>query len=507
MKYLGLDVGTTGVKAAVFDPEGNLCGYGFRAYSVSFGQNQQAEQDALLVWERAKEAIVEAACDCGAEIVSLSVSAQGDAVIAVDRHFKPLRKAILGMDYRCAGQAEQFEKAFGASTLFQATGMRPHPLNFLAKVMWIIENEPETHQRARKYMTYGDFILQMLGAESPSIDYTLASRTMALDLHSREWSEPFLEFAGCGKDQLSTPCPSGTVVGSLPKALAAELGLKAGTLIVAGGHDQPCAALGAGMAGDKALALNSHGTAEVLSAAFDYPLLNDNMFAGGYPCTLFAQPGRFFTFALNHTGGVLVQWFKDNFCEKDAERALEKREDPYTYLISRAPMERPSTVLALPHFNGSGTPKCDLGARGAFVGLDMHTTREELLKALMDGLAYEMKLNLQSMRRAGVSIRRMRCVGGAARSEAWLQMKADVLDICIETLQIREAACLGAAMIAAWAFGSFPDLVQASEAMVHMKTRYEPHPEHVQLYEKSFELYQQLYDALLPIHHAIARPI
>lgn len=505
MKYLGLDVGTTGVKAAVFDDFGIMHGYGFQSYPIQFGPNQCAEQDALLVWERAKQAIRAATQAAGDDIAAISLSVQGDAVIPIGRDGLPLHSFLLGMDYRSAPQAEHCADHFGAEFLFSHTGMRPHPMNSLTKIMWFAQERPQLHEAAAKYMTYADFFLQQLGADAPAIDLSMASRTMALDLRTRSWSEELLNFANCPVEKLSQPCPPGTVVGHMGARLADELKIRPGAAIVAGGHDQTCAALGAGLVADDGIALNSHGTAEVLSAAFDSPRLNRRMFEGNYPCTLYAQPGRYFTFALNHTGGVLLQWFRDGFCEKEIAHARELQIDPYTHLIAQAPMHRPSSVMALPHFNGRATPHCDLDARGAFVGLTMNTTRAELTKAIMDALAYEMKLNMEALRAANVPIRKLRCVGGAARSEAWLQLKADIMGVEVETLQTRESACLGAAMLAAAGIGTFRDLTQAAQSMVRADRQFVPDPKRSPLYIEHYALYKQLCADLERFNHSFTR--
>ena len=502
MRFLGLDVGTTSVKAAVFDENGGLCGYGRRNYHVLFLDGQRAQQDACGVWEHAKESIIEATRE-EKRIDAISISVQGDAIIPVGYDRRPLYDCLLGMDYRAEAQSSQCEQKLGAERLFKLTGMRPHPLNSLSKILWFEQERPELAERIWKYMTYEDFFLMKLGVESPVVDLTMASRYMALDLLSGEWSEEILGAIGLSESKLSHPCQTGSLVGELSDVLAKELGLHPKVPIIAGGHDQTCGALGAGMTQNDGGALDSHGTAEVLSAAFDEPRLTTRMFSSYYPCTRYAQNNRFFTFALNHTGGVLFQWFLEAFCEKDMEMAKLKNEDPFAYMIARIPMDRPSAVLALPHFNGRGTPRCDLQSKGAFAGLTMHTTREEMLKAIIDALAYEMKLNLAAFKEAGVHVSTIRCVGGAAKSEDWLQLKADVLNVPVETLKTREAACLGAAMLAAIGSGVYSSLEQAARNMVHVHCRYIPIPERNERYEKSFAIYSKLYDALKEIHHAM----
>lgn len=500
MKFMGIDVGTTGVKTTVFDENGVILGYGFENYPVLFGAGKYAEQDAELVWTRTKAAMLSAIAASGPDIASISLSTQGDAVIPIDRDRCALHNAILGMDYRTEAEAAQCASLLGEHELFRVTGMRPHPLNSLTKMMWFQKNCPQFAPRLWKYTTYADYILLKLGAEEPVIDLSMASRVMALDLKTRQWSPTILGAVGLFAELLSDPVPSGRIVGAISRELAQEVGINPRAKIVTGGHDQTCAALGAGVTGE-GIALDSHGTAEVLSTAFESERLSDSMFEGYYPCTFHVVPDRYFTFALNHTGGLLLQWLRDTCCGQDVEEAKKLNMDPYTYLIDRAP-DKPASVMILPHFNGSGTPWCDLRSKGAFLGLTMDTTREDLVKAMLDSLTYEMRINLERLSEAQVSVRRLRCVGGAAKSEKWMQIKADALGCTVETLAVREAACLGAAMLAATAVGAFSSPMEAL-AMVQLQKRFEPNPLSKQLHDGRYRIYCKLYQSLRELNHQL----
>lgn len=496
---MGIDVGTTGVKAAVFDETGTMLGYGIESYGVELSEGKRAEQDAEKVWACTKETMRAAVSGGGGDIAAISVSTQGDAVIPIDKERNSLHNAILGMDYRTGPEARRCASLFGDQALFEHTGMRPHPLNSLTKIMWF-EANADFGGRLYKYATFADYILLKLGSDAPVIDLSMASRTMALDLKEKRWSPEILGKLGIDTGLLSEPIPSGMIVGELSKSLCFELGIRAGAKLVSGGHDQPCAALGAGVV-DEGIALDSHGTAEVLSTSFLASRLGEAMYSGYYPCTYHVVPDRFFTFALNHTGGILLQWLRDTLCGEDVAAAKACGMDPYTYIIERAP-DGPSRVLILPHFNGSGTPWCDLKSKGAFVGLTMDTTRGDLVKAMLDSLTYEMRINLRKLEDADIKVRRLRCVGGAARSEKWMRIKADGLGCTVETLLVREAACLGAAMLAASAVGAYSSILEAL-VMVQLEKRFEPDEDGKRAYEKRFRIYCDLYEALRAINHEL----
>ncbi|MBN2508396.1 MAG: hypothetical protein JXQ71_17090 [Verrucomicrobia bacterium] len=499
MHLIGLDVGTTGAKAIVFNPAGLPLGHAFDEYPVCRPEPTAAEQDAEQVWHIARGVLREAVARSRVrDFAALSVSVQGDAVIPVDRDFRALHPAILGMDCRSHRHAEACAAACGAFALFQRTGMRPHPMNSITKILLLRDLAPAAFDAAWKFVTYADFILGKLGAEAV-IDHTMASRTMAFDLHTRTWSPDILAALGLDPGRLSQPVPSGTPVGTLRSELARDLGLPATLPLVAGGHDQTCAAIGAGVVRER-LGLVSTGTAEVLSTAFPSPALTRPMFDSYYPCYLHAGNGLYFTFALNHVGGILLKWYRENFGLPETAEARAQGADPYARIEAAMPAG-PSPVMVLPHFNGSGTPRCDLQARGAIVGLTLASTRHDLAKAILEGLTFELRINLHTMQSCGLHLDQLAAAGGGAKSSLWLQLKADILNRPIRTLRCRESACLGAALLAGTAAGVYRSLDEAVQQTVVIDRDYVPDPAMAARYRERFATYETLYPALHPIHH------
>ncbi|MFW6180897.1 MAG: FGGY-family carbohydrate kinase, partial [Spirochaetota bacterium] len=264
-----------------------------------------------------------------------------------------------------------------------------------------------------------------------------------------------------------------------------------------------CAALGSGVVRE-GQGVISTGTAEVLSTVFPSPVLHEDMFEGGYPCYLFARADSYFTFSLNHVGGLLLRWYRDNFCEADTRRAEERGEDAYDYLIGRMP-EGPSPVFFLPHLNGSGNPTCDNRSRGAVVGLTMSTGRYDLVRAILESQTYELRTNFETFRRIGIDVRRLFAVGGGSRSPAWLQIKADVLNQPVTTVNVREAAaCLGAALLAGTAAGVYGSVEEGVGRTVRTERTYEPAADRAARYEERYQLYRGLYPALAPFYARMA---
>lgn len=260
-----------------------------------------------------------------------------------------------------------------------------------------------------------------------------------------------------------------------------------------GGHDQTCAAIGAGITRE-GMALDSHGTAEVISTVLGSPRVGDVMYDSFYPCYIHALPEMYFTFSLNHTGGALLKWFAEEYCLADRREAEKADKGLYEYIIERMP-EAPSPVMFLPYLNGSGTPTCDLKMKGAILGLTMASDRYDIAKAVLESLCYEMRLNLGQMKEAGIHVEHVRCVGGGARSPIGLQMKADIMGIPVTTLKVREAACFGAAIVAGRAAGIYRG-TEDIDRLVKTDRVYEPRESVQKQYEERCRIYQGLYGTM-----------
>jgi xylulokinase len=346
-------------------------------------------------------------------------------------------------------------------------------------------------------VTYADYLLGQLTGEAV-IDYTMASRTMAFELDQLRWSEVVHQAVGLDESIWSRPVPSGTVVGRVRRALADDLGLSPDLLVVSGGHDQTCAALGAGAIGP-GVGVVSTGTAEVLATVLAEPLLSEAMFESSYPCYLHVAQGNYFTFSLNHVGGILWRWWRDQFGGPEVAEASAKALDAYALMDERLP-PGPSPVMFLPHLHGSGTPTWDLRSKGAVVGLTLATTRHDVAKAILEGLTFELRLNLETLLACGMRVEALVAVGGGAKSSRWLQLKADILNRPLRTLCCREAACLGAALLAGTAVGIYHDLAEAVAQTVRYEREFVPAADRVAAYAGRYGTYTQLHPSLRVVH-------
>jgi xylulokinase len=498
MSIIGLDIGTTGCKAIVFSDDWRVIGQGKREYSILTPQTHWAEQDAELVWKLAVESLAEAISQSKSNPTkAMALSVQGEAVIPVDKKGRPLRNAILGMDTRTTQENEWLAETFGAEALYSKTGMPMHTMNTLTKLLWLKKHEPAVWDRSHQFLLYEDYFLRRLTGKA-SISHCLASRTQMYDLRSGCWAADILDKCGIDAGRLSELAPAaGGVVGNLEKNIAARIGIDGDVLVISGGHDQACAALGSGVI-EPGLAMVSTGTAEVVEVAMSQPVLGESLRRGNISVYRHVAAGLFLSMTLNHSGGLLLRWFRDTLGKDKLLEARQSGTDAYDLMLADA-KPGPTNLMVLPHFSGSGTPTLDTTSRGAFLGMTFATTQAEMAKAILEGLTFELRVNLDLLRGAGIRIDELHAVGGGARSDIWLQLKADVCQTPLRVPRITEAACLGAAVLASVGAGDYDCINSALQDAVGLDRTIKPSSRNIEAYEQRYELYLELYPKLISI--------
>ena len=495
MAVLGLDIGTTGCKAIVFDDAWMIVGRASREYSILAPEPAVAEQDAELVWKLAIESLREAVAASTVRPRAIALSVQGEAIIPVGPDGAPIRNAILGMDTRTVEETHILGERFDPEVLFARTGMPMHTMNPITKLMWLQRREPMVWKQATQLLLYEDYFLRRLTGTA-TISHCLASRTQMYDLGQSAWAGDILEAMGIDVDRLAALAPQGGgVVGNLTGDVARAIGLDTSVAVVSGGHDQACAALGSAVI-EPGLAMVSTGTAEVVEVAMSSPQLDPLLRKGCISVYRHVVPGLFLAMTLNHSGGLSLRWFRDTLCRERIAEAAADKVDPYNFILAGAP-SGPTDLMVLPHFMGAGTPVVDPTSKGAILGLSFATTQAAIGKAILEGLTFELKLNLDLLQQAGISIRELHAVGGGARSEMWLGLKADICGIPLRVPKVTEAACLGAAMLAAVGVGAYPDLKAAAKAAVQFDRRVEPNPHLQKAYQGRYAVYRRLYPELI----------
>ncbi|MBT2293703.1 hypothetical protein J7E73_32345 [Paenibacillus albidus] len=371
--------------------------------------------------------------------------------------------------------------------------MNPSPMFSISKLMYFKEQHPELWTKCRSISLFGDYIVYMLSGIK-QIDYSLASRTMAFDINSLQWNEEILDFAGIDRSLWPAPVPIGTQAGTIRKTLAQELGIHDGAMIVSGCHDQVAAAIGTGVYKPE-MAVVGTGTVECITSVFNNEVEREPLYEGSYAIVPFLN-NQFVTYAFSFTGGALLKWYRDKLANMEADIAREEGRSPYHYFNSKVDTTKPSGLLVLPHFAGAATPYMDGESRGAIIGLTTDTTSIDIYQGLMEGVTYEMLLNMERLIESGIEIRTIRATGGGALSPVWLQMKADILNRPIVSLGAAQSGTLGCIMLAGVACGLYESIEEAERILVHVKETYVPNLEKHEQYMGIYQKYKKLYDAV-----------
>jgi xylulokinase len=501
MALLGIDVGTSTLKTALYGEDGDLLAVASHEHGQWTTENAPGFHPQQL-WEGIGEAIGKTRSQVpDARIRAVSISSHGESFVPIDANGQPLGHFILNTDSRCHAELGAFTQKFGRQKIFEITGLPVHPSYTLPKIAWIGKHRPDVFAKARKYLCVEDFILHRAGVGC-YISTSLASRTMGLSLATGQWSPDLIDFAGIDAGRLAQPVQAGTPLGRASPQAARELNLPADALWVAGGHDQGCCSLGAGGVLD-GVAVDGTGTFECLSVPMHQPRLSAAALAANFPTERHTAPGMFLTLAYT-PAGVVLKWFRDTLSGAFVDRAAQAHVDPYALMLEHLP-EAPTGLFVFPHLIGTGTPWLDADAQGAILGLTVATTYAEMVKAVLEGISCEMRWNLQLLDQVGVHIDRVHAVGGGSKSTAWLQMKADVFDCEVVPID-GEASCAGAAMCAGLGAGIFSDCREAAAAFVRPRRGFTPRPEQHAQYQSKTAAYQELAERLYGFSRVPAAP-
>ena len=490
MSLLGIDAGTTGCKAAVYSERGELLASAYEEYDVEHPQAGYAELNAGRVWEIVKGLIRRVASQTDSRLIqALAVSSMGEAVVPVTRGRQILGPSLLNFDRRGEAYVEDLRSKIDAETLFQINGNTLGNQFSLTKLLWLKQNEPALYSRADFFLHWSGFVSFMLGAE-PAVDYSLANRTLLFDLDRKSWSAELMTLTGLNDGKLPPPVASGVVVGTVASGVAQELGLPAGLAIVSGAHDQNANAIGCGVI-EVGQAVFGMGTYICMTPVYADRKNSAQMMAQGLNTEHHAVPGRYVSFIYNQ-GGALLKWYRDTFAVAEKRVGGSPGRDLYAELISEIP-EAPSTVLVLPHFIPTGPPEFVSDSSGVMLGLNLETTRGDILKGILEGTIFYLKECVDNLPAVGLEISDFRAVGGGSRSDAWIQLSADIFGIPFMRPKVIEAGALGAAILAGIGKGVFDDARAGVEAMVRPDRTFTPNPAQAKRYERPYAQYRQIW--------------
>jgi len=506
---LGIDLGTTGVKAALFATEdGQVISSAFIGYPLAHPYPGWAEQDPEQWWQATITAI-RSCLTQGAEhgtmpgdIRGVGLSGQMHGVVLLDEQNKVLRPCIIWADQRSDAQCRWMTEQVGASRLIEYVSNPALPGFSAPKALWIRDNEPEIFARTRTIILPKDYIrFRLTGLLAMEISD--AAGTCLLDVKHGSWSQEVLHAIGFDPSLLPSVVASDAVSGTITHEVEQLTGLHAGTPVAGGGADNACGAVGNGVV-RPGLALVSIGTSGVLLAYAATPQVDVSGPIPRVHTFNHAVPNAWYLMGVTQGAGLSLRWVRDNIGLP--EQALERWTglDAYELLTREAEGVSPGSdgLLFLPYLQGERTPHLDAYARGGWIGLTASHTRRHLVRAVLEGVAFSLKDCYAIIQEQGLELEQLRATGGGAKSLLWRQILADVLGVQLVTTTAEEGPAFGAALLAGVASGVYASVQQACEVTVRVVDRIEPRPEMEHVYANAYEKYRALYPALKPIFNS-----
>lgn len=487
---LGLDVGTTALKAVALERERGLVAQVERPHELRSPQPGWAEEDAEQWWQTCQEALRELLRQIPAdEVAAIGVSGMVPAMVLLDSSGRPLRPAILQNDARSALEVEELQAAVNADEFFQVTGGVVNQQNIDPRWRWLLKHEPQVVARTVSLCGSYDFIVWRLTGQL-SLEENWAVESALYDVRRRQWHQPYLDQAGIARSLLPPVHAPTEIVGGVSAAVAEATGLQAGTPVVAGSADHVAAALAAGLTQQGDILLKFGGAGDILYCS-DQPEPDPHFYFDYHDI-----PGLTLINGCMAASGSLVKWFMTQLAPGCSLAQLDEE--------AAAVPAGADGVLALPYFLGEKTPIFDPMARGIFAGLMLHHRRAHLYRAVLEAVCYGFAHHLELLREAGRPIRRICAADGGSRSALWMQIAADVVGQPVTVVAGEAASALGVAYVAGMGAGLFDRWEEITRFIVQGPT-YWPRAEQMALYQRGFFLYRDLYRRLQPLFPELAQ--
>ncbi len=498
MSLLDIDIGSSSCKAIVFTVGGTILAKHIATYSPDFPQPGFAEMDPNQFWLALCAACHAVTASLSEPVQALCLSSHGETFVTLDSDGRPLAPAILNQDNRATDETSWCVQTIGPSRLFQITGLIGHPMYPLPKIVWLRKHQPDVFASTATFVTLIGYLLHRMGLP-PYVDFSLASRFMAFDIENRRWSDEILSAVGLTIGCLPVAVPAGSIVGKLSAEVAATLGISAGTAVVLGGHDQPCGALGSGVVSAGRVS-DSIGTYECLVACSDAPSISELALSASLNSYCHVVPEKYVNLAY-FPSGIMVKWFHDllyaNDCETIAAEPTQDAEAQHYAFLERNCPKQPTGLCITPHLIGTCNPEFNPHVRAAITGLAAGTTRNQVYKGILEGLACELSLITEVLAKAVGPFQDIYVAGGGSRSTLGLQLRAAMTRRRLHLLTQQEAVCLGTAMLAATAVGEFRNLSEAAGELVKETTVLEPEDDLFASYRQQQQRYRLLRSAMV----------
>jgi len=505
---LGIDVGSTSMKALVYDLDGNVISQGSHPTESIANDPDHPNWQVYLpdhIWDGIASAIRDAVSRIGPQnrIMAAAVTGLGADAVPLDVHGEPVYPFINWICTRTIPQFERWLENVGLERTFQISGWQPFIWSTALRFIWFKEKEPELARRVHKWLIVEDFVNYKLTGKY-STDYTDASPTLLFDQRSLKWSDEMLNIVELKKDQLPTPQPSGSFIGEVTPEAAQKTGLLPGTPIFQGGHDYLVGALAAGAISSR-MFLDVTGTWEMVITPTADPHWTSEIRKLGLTVEAHSVPGMYCIWA-GGTAASMLEWYKDQIGSEAQRLAQDGQGNVWANLMDEAGRSSPGAngIFFLPHFNGTACPNLDPRSLGAFLGLNDTTKKEDMVRAVVEGLDYAFLDMLKALEKGtGQKADMITAIGGGTRNEFWMQNKADVSGRPVLTLEIEEATALGAAILAGVGVGAYKNIDVAVQRVHKPGKIFEPDNKLSTIYSELFEIYREIYPALQGINNQV----
>jgi xylulokinase len=502
---LAHDLGTTGDKATLFDERGAVIASSFIEYATRYPFANWAEQDPQDWWQAVCTSTRQLLADheiARQHVAGISFSGQMQGCVLVDRQAVALRMAIIWADTRAVAEARSMADRVGFEHAYRIMGHRLSASYTAAKALWVANHQPELFRKSYKILQAKDYVIARLTGQFVT-DHSDASTTNLYDLQARTWSQELLSAAGFAPGLLPDIHPSTDVVGGLTQDAADQTGLFNGTPVVLGGGDGACAAVGAGVV-DAESAYTYLGSSAWIAVTSSEPVFDPQM----RTVTLASlQPDRFCPLGVMQAAGGSYQWLRDTFCLPEKEIANQHNRNAYALMDELASQAQPGAggLLFLPYLLGERSPYWNEKARGVFFGLTMTHGRSEIVRSVLEGVTFNLKIILDALQAQGVSPKTMRVIGGGAKSPVWRQIMADIYGLPVERpALLAEATSFGAALAGGIGVGFYPGFELAKQLTPVIETTL-PVPSRKANYDNLYALFTRAYHACMPLYDEMER--
>ena len=491
---LGIDIGTSSCKAAVFDLDGNVVGQSSKDYSVYYPSSGSVEQDPNEWWNGVCNAIKETLSTGdikSEEIAGVGVDGQSWSAIPVDKRGEVLHNTPIWMDTRSSEIAKKTNDRVGADRIFKISGNSFESTYSTPKILWFKENKPEIYKNTYMFLQSNSYIILKL-TDKYTQDISQGYGVHSFNMKTGKWEDDFCDELGISREKLPEIYKCHEVVGEITGRASKETGLAVGTPVVAGGLDACCGTLGAGVI-NVGQTQEQGGQAGGMSICLNEALAHPKLILSFHviPDLWLLQGGTV-------GGGGCINWFKKELAGFEIEEGKKNGKDVFKIMDEEASkiQEGSGGLIFLPYMAGERSPLWDKYARGVFFGLSYNKTRAHLIRSILEGTAYALEHNLKTAEEIGVNVNELNAMGGAANSRLWTQIKSDVTGKVINVPASDTATTLGAAILAGVGIGAYKDFKEAVNKTIKISRVHEPDMNNNKIYKSYYEIYIELYEKL-----------